>query len=230
MKTQSIVILSVCVAFCFLCLVACGLVSSYLTSQLIAQKNAKVLLLVAKDNYPEGAAIKDPEEMFEFQEILARDAPVGFFSDLEDLRGLTLISGIRKGQPVLQGFVQKTKDTTKSVSIDHLAPGRRAIAIKTKGQWGFIEAGSRYDVIHIKSEDDPKEEAKMLFERILVRAVEREKPNKEGDMQLVPLIVTLDVTPEQALVLAALKEKGSIVLVLDDIGHEKSDNRPIKKP
>jgi len=133
MKTQSIVILSVCASFCFLCLVVCGLVSSYLTSQLIAQKNAKVAVVIAKHNYSKGTAIIDPEAMFEIREILQLDAPACAVSDLKDLRDRTLTSDIREGQPVQNAFLESTKDASKSALIDDPEPGKRAIEIKTKG-------------------------------------------------------------------------------------------------
>src|SRR5262245_53026911 len=85
MKTQTIVILWVCVAFGFLSLCVCGLVASYLTSQLIAQKNERVVLVVAKQNYSRGSAITNAEEMFELREIRQADAPPGFLTELKEL-------------------------------------------------------------------------------------------------------------------------------------------------
>ena len=70
------------------------------------------------------------------------------------------------------------------------------------------------DVIFSKSDKDQLAEAKILLQNILVRAVERQLPANENRMELVPLIVTLEVTPEEALVLAPVKESGFITLVL----------------
>jgi len=53
---------------------------------------------------------------------------------------------------------KKPRIPPKSVSIDHLETGRRAIAIKTKGQWGFIQAGSRVDVIYISQRRSEEED------------------------------------------------------------------------
>src|SRR5439155_23798932 len=96
MKTQTIVILWVCVAFGFLSLCVCGLVSSYLTSQLIAQKNRRVMLVVAKHNYPKGTAISNAEEMFELREIREADAPSGYLTEVEEQNRRILIKDIRE--------------------------------------------------------------------------------------------------------------------------------------
>src|SRR6266404_292641 len=109
MKTRTIVILCVGGALCFGCLICGGLVASYLTSQLIAQKNKRVVLVVAKLDYPKGTIITDPEQMFELREILESDAPPGILTDLEDLQDQTLTNDIRKGEPVQHHYLEETK-------------------------------------------------------------------------------------------------------------------------
>jgi Flp pilus assembly protein CpaB len=222
MKPKTIVILCSLVLG-FVCLTCCGLVASYLTSQLIAQKNMKVLLVVARHNYPNGAAINDPEEMFEIREFPASEAPAGYLTELKEVRDTTLTKDIREGEPVRIFHLERTQDALKSVLIDDAEPGKRAIEVKTLARGGFIKPGSRVDVIYSKSDGDIKAEAKILLQNTLVRAVERQMPDKGHKGGFVPVIVTLDVTPEEALVLAPLKEKGSITLIIRPKDRKESD-------
>jgi len=232
MKTQTIVILSVGVALCVGCLICGGLVASYLTSQLIAAKNRKVVILVAKHDYAKGTAITVPEDMFEPREILEADAPPGAISELKDLWGLTLIEEIREGQPVSFTLVERTNKGARNALMRDPEPGKRIIEIKISGRWGFVRAGDRVDVIYSKSDGDSKPEGKILMQDILVRAVERQMANERDTLELVPLIVTLEVTPEQALVLVPIRDKGSIALVVRPAGggNKPSANKSKEKP
>jgi pilus assembly protein CpaB len=231
MKTQSIIILWVSIALGLGCLICGGLVASYLTSQLIAQRNKRVMVLVAKHNYPNGTAITDPQQMFELQSILEMDAPPFVVTELEELRDRTLTHDIHEGEPVVHFHLERTQDALKSMLVDEIDPGKRTIEVKTKARAGFIKPGSRVDVIFTKADGAAKPESKILLQNILVRAVEREVPDGMRNLELVPLLVYLDVTPEDALVLAPLKEKGNITLVLRPPDAMKIDaDKGSKKP
>jgi pilus assembly protein CpaB len=231
MKTQNIIILWVSIALGFGCLICGGLVASYLTSQLIAQRNKRVMVFVAKHNYPNGTAITDPQQMFELQSILEMDAPPFVVTELEELRDRTLTHDIHEGEPAVHFHLERTQDVLKSMLVDEIDPGKRTIEVKTKARRGFIKPGSRVDVIFTKADGVAKPESKILLQNILVRAVEREVPDGMRNLELVPLVVYLDVTPEDALVLAPMKEKGSITLVLRPADAMKIDaDKGSKKP
>ena len=226
MKTQTIVILCVGAALGLSCLIIGGLVASYLTSQLIAQKNAKMMILVAKHNYPKGTAINNPEQMFEFREILQTDAPFGAISDLDFLKDRTLTDDIREGQTVV-GTLLGDK-----IFLGPLEAGKRAMAVKTKARGGFIFPGARVDVIHNKTNGAQKSEGKLLLQNILVLAVDEEPPFEKKKMELVRLIVTLEVTPEEALVLVPFTGTGNFTLIRRGPGDEQKMevDKSTKKP
>jgi len=200
MKPKTIII--VCsLVFGFVCLTCCGLVASYLTSQLIAQKNKRVLLVVARHNYPNGAAINDPEEMFELQEIREADAPSGFITELEELRGRTLTRDISEGEPLVEG----------DSKLDPPSPGRKYLDLVVEARANSIRAGTRVDVILSKSKEDPKAETIVLHD-VLVRAVKpsmlgQEMLEKEGKTGFVALYVVLDVSPAEGAQLAGSVKK-----------------------
>ncbi len=226
MKTQTIVILCVCVVVVLDFLIIGFLVASYFTSQLIAQKNAKVMLVVAKHHYAKGTAIKDPEQMFEYREFLASDAPWGSIIELKALRDQTLTNDIQEGEPLVVDLLQETKKAPRSVLFGDLEPGKRAILVKTKARAGLIQVGSRVDVIYSNPDGGQKSEAKILLRNILVRAIEQPMLDDDNKIELVPLLVTLDVTPEEALVLAPIKETGNVTLT----NRPKEDTKKLDVP
>jgi hypothetical protein len=74
----------------------------------ITHRSSKALLLVAKRHYPKGTIIKEPGAMFEFREIVLRDAPLGFINDLGELQDQALANDLRKGEVVQMMFLQKS--------------------------------------------------------------------------------------------------------------------------
>jgi hypothetical protein len=101
------------------------LVTSYLVTELIAQRNRIVMLVVAKHDYPKGTTISDPEQMFELRAVFDRDAPGDRVFNVEKLRNHTLTSDIAEGQPVQSSFLEKPKDATSRVKLDPPGPGRK---------------------------------------------------------------------------------------------------------
>ena len=215
MKPKTIIILCG-VVFGFVCLTCCGVVASYLTSQLIAQKNMRVLLVVARHNYPSGTAINDPEEMFEFREFPASDAPSGYVTELEELRGRTLTRDISEGEPLIEG----------DSKLDPPGPGRKYLDLIVEARANSIRAGTRVDVILRKSKEDPKAET-IVLHNVLVRAVKprmlgQEMLEKEGKTDFVALYVVLDVSPAEGAQLArSVKEFHSSFFELRPSGDNK---------
>lgn len=178
-------------------------VSSYLVSQLIAQRNRKVTLVVAKHDYPKGTTISDPEQMFELREMFDRDAPGDRVFDLEKLRNQTLTSDIGEGQPVQSSFLQKPKDATNRVKLDPPGPGRKYIGLlPVKAREESIRVGTRVDVIQRRSKGD----AILLHDVVVrnVRQLPQETLGTEGEPGFVALSVTLDGSVEEVEAIDAL--------------------------
>lgn len=168
----------------FLCLIMAisMLAVSYLVTQLIAQRSKRVLLVVAKHDYPKGIAITDPEEMFELQEIFESDAPREIIFDLKHLRGISLTSDIREGQPLQRDFLERNNEAENKVKLDPPAPGRKYLNIITaKSREESIQVGTRVNVFQSKSEGDPKGETIVLRD-VLVLAVVPAPSNLQGKL------------------------------------------------
>src|SRR5436305_10200412 len=71
--------------------VVCGLAASYMTSRVIAERNAasdveKVSVLVARRNIPMGTLISDPEKLFEEKPFTKGEEPKKAIRAIEDLK------------------------------------------------------------------------------------------------------------------------------------------------
>src|SRR5690242_7048195 len=87
MKPKTIVLLVLAIV--------CGLVASYFTSRLLADKGTpddveKVKVLQAAKNLSYGVLLKNPEDMFVEKELNKSDAPRKAIQSFDDLRGRRL--------------------------------------------------------------------------------------------------------------------------------------------
>lgn len=212
--------------------VVCGLVASYLTSQLIAQRSREVDLVVAKKAIPQWTPIKNPEEFFEVRKWKEQDAPQGAVSDIKLLKDRVVLKDIEADKPVAETMLQ---DKNKVGLEGMLDPKSRAIAIvvnaaSTAG--GFVQPGSKVDVVHTTRTSvgaDPK----LVLENVLVRAVDQQPVRPEDKASMVATTVTLQLSPEQALKLCMYKDTGTLTLLLRPFGDTsvlEANKDPIKVP
>jgi len=135
------------------------------------ERNKKVMLVVAKHDYPKGTTITDPEQMFELREFLEADGPFVAFENLDEVsQDFVLIDDIREGQPLTRKSVafRIAKALMDLTSDDPPGPGRAYWAIiDAKAHQGSIRVGSRVDVI----DKDPNGESKIVFHDVVVRYV-----------------------------------------------------------
>ena len=84
--------------------VTCGLGASYMTSQLLANREPEVKetvkVLVAKRNLNMGDLIKNPQDMFEQKPVAKEQAPRDAVLNFDDLKGRVLKIPRRAGDPI----------------------------------------------------------------------------------------------------------------------------------
>jgi Flp pilus assembly protein CpaB len=210
MKTQTVAIFWVSVAICLGCLICGGgLVASYLTSQLVAQRNKTAMLVVAKHDYAKGTTIADPNQMFELREFREIDAPQAAVTDLDErLRGMTLRNDIHEGQPLQFIFLEKA-GVRRLAKLDPPGPGKQHFPIIAKGREESVKVGTRVDVIQNQSKEDAKVEKTLLHNALISSAKPRVKilQKKEGKKDSLPRYhVTLEISDEEAKVLQSAIE------------------------
>src|SRR5262245_49875255 len=98
MKPKTMILLAVAVG--------CGLVASYLTSKVLADRGNNQIevpttkVLVAKKNLPIGTLVKEPEKYFVEKEMPITVAPKKAIGDLAQLKGRKLTKPISEDVPI----------------------------------------------------------------------------------------------------------------------------------
>lgn len=200
--------------------VACGGAAAFMTSRLLADRNEKVTILVAKQRLGPWTPVKNPDDQFELEERSKNEIPKNALTRLDSVRDHILVRGIERGDPVVaDNLVDKNKG-----GLEVLLPsGKRAVAVRTTAEQvagGFVLPGSRVDVIHTIRRNDREAESHVVLQNILVRAVDQQAMKPDDKPGMVPATVTLEVTPQQAITLARVKDSGSITLALRPMGDE----------
>jgi pilus assembly protein CpaB len=195
--------------------IVCGLVASYMTSRLIAEKNETVKVLVPNKDIPEWTPVRTPETMFVEKDVPKNQAPPTYIppSAIGEMKDRLLIKKVRKDEPVTWESLQ-SKD---KMGLEALLPaGKRAFAIETSARTaagGFILPGSHVDIILV-SRGQIAGDSKYVLEDVLVRAIDLLPVRPDDKPGLVPSTITLELTPEEALKLSKIVQQGQLMLTL----------------
>src|SRR5438445_1541443 len=158
--------------------IGCGLVASYMTSRVIADRQEKpteekVTVLVASQNIPMGTHIKDPEKYFEEKQFTKGEEPKKAIREFETLKDKRLNKPLSAEQFVTPDDLQN-KDQEGIAAL--MKPGMRAFAIKVDAQsavGGFVQPHSRVDVVSVNRRNEADTNAKIIVQNILVLAVDQ---------------------------------------------------------
>jgi hypothetical protein len=191
----------------------------------IEPRDEKVMVVVAKHDYPKGTIITDPEQMFEVREFLLADTPILRLSKVAEAgRSSILTKDIHEGQPLLLDSVELATFTglIKVGKLEPPGPGREYFGIMTaQARQDSIRVGTRVDVFECKSKNEPKGESKILLHDALVRAVLpapsslQERLNKDGKTNLVALDVVVDISAQELGAFLASVKPDSVLFLLD---------------
>jgi Flp pilus assembly protein CpaB len=204
MKSKTMILMGVAVV--------CGLVASYLTTQLIASKNATVKILYSKQKLNAYTPIKNAKDMFEEKEVLQNQAPADAVSaaELEKLEGFTLVKDVPENQPLVNSAL---KDRATMGLEAKISPGMRAVAINTnaaKVSGGFVLPDSHVDVYQTNNRTQ-NGDTKLLLQNVLVRAVDLLPARPEDKAGHVPATVTLELSPKDTQRLISATDSGGII-------------------
>jgi pilus assembly protein CpaB len=213
--------------------VGCGLVASYMTSRLIAERGAAVTassdaretVLVAKVKVPAYTVLKEPEKWFVEKEVAADSIPKTALRSLDKLRGKKVSRTIAEDTYV--GSEDLVDPTTDGLAA-RLPPGMRAVGLRVNPEsiaGGFVLPNSRVDVL-LTVKVGEGGNALTILQDILVLAVDmKDSRDPTSDPRtMLGQTVTLAVRPEEAEVLRLAGGVGELSLMLRGIG----DNEKIK--
>jgi pilus assembly protein CpaB len=212
--------------------VGCGLVASFLTSRLLAERGREreaptmSKWLVAKKSLSVGTVIKDPEKYFEEKEFTEDSAPKHGYQSFDAIKNQKLVKPISADAPLSKDDVLGGDKEDFSQAIP---AGHQALAIKVQAAdiaGGFVRPMAKVDVIWTMHRGQ-EAMSRIILQNILVLATDTED-GREGEKAKLAATVTLAVTPDDAQKLTLAASQGSLCLKLRKYGDEEIDNtRPI---
>ncbi len=203
--------------------IGCGLGASYMTSRLLAERNAApqseatVKVLVAKAKVAPWTPIKSPETFFELKDFPESVAPKKALKSFDEVKDQRLNKGIEEDK-----FV--TTDDLLSKEQASLAglmkPGERAIALRVNAEalaGGFIFPSSRVDIVST-TRGGQESVSQIILQDVLVLAIETQATRDPNAAAMLGSTVTLAAKPEEALRLSLAASMGELRLVLRPLG------------
>jgi len=170
---------------------------------------------VAALDLPAGTKIK--KEFVTTAPYMKEGLPPQHFSDIESLVDRVTISPLRQNEPVLAFKLAPEDVKTGGVSAV-VKKGKRAIAVKGDkviGISGFILPGNKVDVlVTLKNPSTKQETTKTVLENVLVMATGTQIEETEGGKPAPVDVYTMEVTPDEAEILALAAAEGKLQFAL----------------
>lgn len=192
--------------------------------RLPASANVKLVsVVVAAEDIPEGAALV--EANLRVREYAEDAVPAGSFADVDSLLERVTLLPIVAREPVLEG---KLAPVGSAAGLEiKIAPGRRAMAIPINdhvGINGFVQPNSRVDVlVTFRSGSRLRNEtAKVFLQNMRVLSVGQHLRRGDDGKPITANTVTLEVSPEEAELLAVAMNEGILQLALRGYADEDS--------
>jgi pilus assembly protein CpaB len=205
--------------------IGCGLVASYMTSRLIADRGKeneeeKVTVLVARQNITMGTLLKEPEQLFEEKQFTKGEEPKRAIRTFDELRDR------RMNKPIgAEQFV--TPDDVIDKSQDGFAyglpKGKRAISFKVNVDTivgGFVLPHSHVDIVSVIKRNE-EQFSRIILQNVLVLAVDTMDRRPDDKQAVVSSTVTVMVTPTEAEKISLATELGTLRLILRPFGDEE---------
>ena len=221
-RTQLIVVLAIAAI--------CGLAASVATFRFLKEKERAIAerAMVTPPSPPPTAPVVVARQELAPGGLIGRSAlelvewpkdhlPAQSFSQMDSLVRRKVKTRVFRGEPITEmRLVPKGEPGGLQVRIP---PGMRAMSLKVDpevGVSGFIEPGSRVDVIASLPLEGGERLTKVVLQNILVLAVGHELES-ENDKPKETTTVTLALSPEETEKLALARSEGQIMLALRDL-------------
>jgi Flp pilus assembly protein CpaB len=202
--------------------VTCGLGASYMTSQLLANREPEQVetfkFLVAKRNLNMGDLIKVPADMFDQKDFTKEQAPRDGIANFDDLKGRVLKIPRRAGDPIHAEDLIGDNDPSRTFATN-LPAGYRAVGLRislesSAAGWATLPL-SRVDIINtVRRGDDKSSYSHFLLENVLVLAIDGNTSRDENGRAQPGNIVMFALSPEDCLRLQLGGGMGVLTLAL----------------
>ena len=150
----------------------------------------------------------------------------GVFKDTATVVGRVVITPIKADEPIFDSRLAPV-DITRGGVAAVISPNKRAMAVKVdrvKGVSGFIHPGNRVDVVATFRPANSSTPVTMtVLEYILVLATGTETEIRSKQEKPIEVdVITLELTPEEAEVLALASSEGKLQLSLRNFSDTKN--------
>jgi pilus assembly protein CpaB len=213
-------------AIIFLVLSAiCGLLTAYGVNSWVkgaeraraASPIATAPVVIAARDLPAGAAIE--ARLVDVSEWPIDYLPRGVFAEAESVADRVPHHTIAAGEPVFENsLLPEGSGTGLSAMIDSK---HRAMSVEVDavvGVAGFVRPGSRVDVLaslrDVQDSGRPQPYARTILQNVRVLAIDQSLGNSTEDEPRIASVVTLQVNPEEAQILAFGAANGDLKLSL----------------
>ncbi len=188
------------------------------------QRGEIVNVTVAVTDLSLGTVIRP--EMVKTVPFLKGSLTSGFFTDPAKLDGRVLINPVKASEPIFESRLAPT-DVTKGGVAAVISQNKRAMAVKVdkvKGISGFIHPGHRVDVVAtFKPAHSQLPVTMTVLENIPVLATGTDTEIRGKQEKPVEVdVITLEVSPEEAEVLALSSSEGKLQLSLRNFSDTKN--------
>ena len=165
-------------------------------------------------------------EMVKTVPFLKGSLTSGFFSDTASVAGRVVITPIKADEPIFASRLA-TSDITKGGVAAVISENKRAMGVKVdkvQGVSGFIHPGNRIDVVATFRPANSQMPVTMtVLENIPVLATGTETEIRGRQEKAVEVdVITLEVSPEEAEVLALASAEGKLQLSLRNFSDTKN--------
>jgi pilus assembly protein CpaB len=213
--------------------VTCGLGASYMTSQLLADRQQeqpeqqavpKVTVLVAKRPLSPGTLFKTPEEDFQPKQFDKGQEPANALTDVGQLKGERLKRSLRVGDYVSKDDLV---DKNGSSLADDLPKGMRAIGLPVNqlvSASGFASLpGSHVDILWTaRGNSGDSNFTKVLLENVKILAADT-TDRVDDKKWVVASVVTVALSVEDALLASIAMDTGKVSFLL----RNSIDDQPV---
>lgn len=199
------------------------------------EKSQKVQVLVAANDI--GLGQKLAAKSLSWADWPSDAVPPGAITQAKDPKaGETYVGHIAKA-PIYQGEPirsQRLINTDKGFMAAILPKGKRAIAVAVEAETtagGFILPGDKVDLILTRQNEDRTVLSETFLENIRVLAIDTTTAGEKDEKSLSPKrTATLELSPEQAEIVAQSQQLGTISLALRSAQDSSDDdNGPVRR-
>ncbi|MGF1579759.1 MAG: Flp pilus assembly protein CpaB [Gemmataceae bacterium] len=211
MKPKTIVLMAIAIA--------CGLGASYMTSQILDNRDKggkkeqieKVTIIVAKKKLSLGMRFIEPEKFLKEDQVPKEFAPAKALRSFKEVKNLYLKESVRAGRPLTH------EDVSEEVTTLPIPDGYDAVGMQVNKETtasGFATLpGNRIDIIMTISGRGKKAYSRYLLQDVLVLAADTKLKPGNGQIAMPASIVTVALKPRDILKVKTARTGGTLSLV-----------------